>query len=243
MTSPSDVWVQSVCATDMWGQVYGQYGLGPNWALVGSGWAGLGRTCGKLWRCHVMAVGSTGLRPQLTGVSAAHGGPGGAGPWTADRSTVDRVHPPSLRRGPCAPSVLAGGRRGGCSPIFPAAVLLPTASSLRASCGSAGVRLGRGKASSRCGDCVGGVKVAVKASQGAGHDERRLELHRRAGMVRVLRHRPILWCVWATLCSSGHVGQVEGSSRASGGFGHGGGLLQPWRRSGARGQVTAAGYR
>ena len=66
------------------------------------------------------------------------------------------------------------------------------------------------------------VKVAVKASQGAGHGERRLELHRRAGMVRVLRHRPILWCVWATLCSSGHVGQVEGSSRTSSGFGHGG---------------------
>ena len=77
-----------------------------------------------------------------------------------------------------------------------------------------------------------GSKWRPELPQGAGHGERRLELHRRAGMVRVLRHRPILWCMWATLCSSGHVGQVEGSSRASGGFGHGGGLLRPWRRSG-----------
>ena len=40
----------------------------------------------------------------------------------------------------------------------------------------------------------------------------------------VLRHRPILWCAWVTQRSNGHVGQVEGSSRASGGFGHGGGF-------------------
>jgi len=40
----------------------------------------------------------------------------------------------------------------------------------------------------------------------------------------VLRHRPILWCALATQRSNGHVGQVEGSSRASGGFGHGGGF-------------------
>ena len=41
-------------------------------------------------------------------------------------------------------------------------------------------------------------------------------------MVRVQRHWPVLWCAWASQCSNGHVGQVEGSSRASGGFGHGG---------------------
>ena len=43
-------------------------------------------------------------------------------------------------------------------------------------------------------------------------------------MAWVQRHWPVLWCAWASQCSSGHVGQVEGSSRASGGFGHGGGL-------------------
>ena len=44
------------------------------------------------------------------------------------------------------------------------------------------------------------------------------------GKARVLRHRPFLWCAWATQCSSEHVGQVERSSRGSGDFGHGGSL-------------------
>jgi hypothetical protein len=65
-----------------------------------------------------------GCGPRL----AVYGGPSDAGPWTADWSTVDRVHPSSPRRGPCTPGARAGARRGGCSPIFPAAVLLPTVS-------------------------------------------------------------------------------------------------------------------
>ena len=48
----------------------------------------------------------------------------------------------------------------------------------------AGVRLGRGIVPSHRSDCDDGVKVAAKASQGAGHGERRLKLHRRAGMAR-----------------------------------------------------------
>jgi hypothetical protein len=65
--------------------------------------------------------------------------------------------------------------------------------------------------------------VAAKASRSTDQGERRLEHHWRVGKVRGLRHRPFLWCVWATQCSSEHVGQVEGFSRASGGFGHDGG--------------------
>jgi hypothetical protein len=38
----------------------------------------------------------------------------------------------------------------------------------------AGVRLGWGNASLGHGDCVCGIKVATRASQGAGHGERRL---------------------------------------------------------------------
>ena len=52
------------------------------------------------------------------------------------------------------------------------------------------------------------------------------------GVAQVQRHRPDLWCARASQCSSGHVGQVEGSSGALSGFGHGGGLLRPWQRSG-----------
>jgi hypothetical protein len=70
----------------------------------------------------------------------------------------------------------------GFSPASPAAVLLPAVSSLVNPRGGAGVQLGRGKASPGHGDCVGGVKVAARASQGAGHGERWLELHRCAGM-------------------------------------------------------------
>jgi len=95
------------------------------------------------------------------------------------------------------------------------------AASLR---GGAGVRLGRGKTSLGHGDYVCGVKVVAKAPQGAGHGERRLELHRRAGNSAGLRHRLILWCAWATQHSNGYVWQGEGSSRGSGGFGHDGGF-------------------
>jgi hypothetical protein len=60
-------------------------------------------------------------------MAAVYGGPSDAGPWTAEWSTVDRVHPSPPRRGPGTPGARVGGRRGGCSPIFPAAVLLPAA--------------------------------------------------------------------------------------------------------------------
>jgi len=56
---------------------------------------------------------------------AVYGGPSDAGPWTADWSTVDRVHPSSPRRGPRTLGARVGGRRGGVFPYFPAAVLLP----------------------------------------------------------------------------------------------------------------------
>ena len=84
--------------------------------MVGLGWAGLGWSLAR----HVACCGattsrpwaSTGLWSSTVGVSVAHGGPRGAGPWTADRSIVVRVHPSSLRRGPCAPSSRVCGRRG-----------------------------------------------------------------------------------------------------------------------------------
>ena len=47
----------------------------------------------------------TGLRFRAVGVSVAHGGPRDAGPWTVDRSTVDRVHHLFPRLGPRAPSI------------------------------------------------------------------------------------------------------------------------------------------
>ena len=55
----------------MWGQVNGQYGLGPNWALVGSGWAGLGQADPDTW--HAVMLPRRGRGPLLGFVhSAAH---------------------------------------------------------------------------------------------------------------------------------------------------------------------------
>ena len=116
--SPSDVWARSVCATDMWGQVNGQYGLGPNWALVGLGWACLGRAGPDTWRAVALPRRSRGLLL-------------GCGPqaW----STVDASsRSMDLRQGPwwtksisllslCgsrAPSAWACGRRGEVFPCF-----------------------------------------------------------------------------------------------------------------------------
>ena len=78
MTSASDVLAQSVCPTDMWGQVNGQrrsvngqYGLGLNWALMGSGWAGLGRADSDTW--HAVTLPRHGRGPLLGFVhSMAH---------------------------------------------------------------------------------------------------------------------------------------------------------------------------
>ena len=163
-------------------------------AGFGPVWARLTRTRGVLWRCHVTALGLHWAvvfgcgRERGSRWTQVHG------PWTADRSTVVRVHPSSLRRGPCAPSSRVCGRRGEKSSVSPAAVLSPAASSLVSPRGGVGVQLRRGILSSCRGDCDGGVKVAAKASQGAGHGERRLEHNRRAGVARVQRHRPGLWC-------------------------------------------------
>jgi len=81
-----------------------------------SGWAGLGQAWPAMWRAMVLPRHSRGPLlghgPWLAGMGVAHGGPRGAGPWTADRSTVVRVHPSSLRRGPCAPCSCVCGQRG-----------------------------------------------------------------------------------------------------------------------------------
>jgi hypothetical protein len=125
----------------------------------------------------------TGPRVQAVGVSTAHGGPMFMvhGSQTSLRWTestlhllgavhVHRVHTRVTDEGEVRCFSCGGA---------------PTSSELAVSpYGGAGVRLGRGKTYLGHGDCVGGVKVAARASQGASHGERRLELHRRAGMVR-----------------------------------------------------------
>ena len=66
MTSASDMWVQSVRATDMTCGARSmvnidQSTVNMDWVSNGlwraSGWARSGRTRGKLWRCHVTAMG------------------------------------------------------------------------------------------------------------------------------------------------------------------------------------------
>ena len=68
MTSPTDKWVQTVRATDMWGRVNGhhwpvngQYGLGLKRALAGSGWAGLGWAGPDTWHAVVLPRHCHGL--------------------------------------------------------------------------------------------------------------------------------------------------------------------------------------
>ena len=94
---------------------------------------------------------------------------------------VDQVHRLfSLVRLTCT-ELTHGWSARGCSPIFfrggaPVGGERPVSPR-----GSAGVRLERGKASLGHGDCICGVKGAATASQGVGHSDRRLKLHRRAG--------------------------------------------------------------
>ena len=145
---------------------------------------GLGRSGPGTWHTVTLPRHGRGLLLGCGPWLAVYGGPSDAGPWTADWSTVDRVHPSSPRRGPCTPGARAGGRRGG---VFPCSLPggLHAGGELAVSPrGGAGVRLGRGIVPSHRSNCDGGVKVAAKASQGAGHGERRLKLHRRAGMAR-----------------------------------------------------------
>ena len=101
----------------------GRVRTGPVGLRVGPVWAGPGRAV------HVARCDAATSRPwALTGpwsMAAVYGGLSGAGPWTTDWSMVDRVHLSPPRRGPGTSGARAGGRRGGCSPAFPTAALLP----------------------------------------------------------------------------------------------------------------------
>ena len=113
--------------------------------------------CGSLW---------TSAHGPWT-YSRAHGGPSPPS-LLPDLAHVHRAHAWAVGEGGCSPVFFRGGAPiGGERPVSPR--------------GSAGVRLERGKASSGHGDCVCGVKGAARASQGVGHGDRRLKLHRRAG--------------------------------------------------------------
>ena len=124
------------------------------WAQVGPVWAELGRTCGKLWRCHIVVVGHHwamvyGLRSTVDQEALVHGPQTGLR-WTESTlllSGVVLVHRVHAR--------VAG--EGGCSPVSPAAVFLPAVSSLVSLYGGAGVQLGRGKASLGHSDHDAGV--------------------------------------------------------------------------------------
>ena len=165
--------------------------------MVSSGWAGLGRALAHHVACCGAATSrpwaSTGLWSSTVGVSVAHGGPRGAGPWTTYRSTVSestlhlsgvvhvhRVHACVAGEG-SLPCCLAG--------VFPSATCSPASC-----CNGSGVQLRWRKASPCHGDCNGGVRTTDGASYVIGHGERRLELNRHAGVARVQRHRPGLWC-------------------------------------------------
>ena len=140
-------------------------------------------------------------------------------------SMVDQVHPSPLSLwSTCTGCMGMWPARGGVSPVSyrdgaPAGGELTVSPR-----GGAGVRLGRGKASLGHGDCVSGVKVAARASPRCWPRRAAARAPPACGNGAGLRHRLVLWCVWATQRPNGHVGQVEGSSRASGGFGHGGAL-------------------
>ena len=146
----------------------------------GLGRSGLGRA--KHVACYEAATSRPWARIGLWSTAVVYGGPIAAGPWTTDWSTVDRVHPSPPRRGPGTPGARAGGRRGGVFPYSLPGGLHASGELAVSPHGGAGVRLGRGIVPSHRCDYDGGVKVAAKASQGAGHGERRLKLHRRAGM-------------------------------------------------------------
>ena len=199
-------------------------GLGPNWALVGSGWAGPTRTRGTLRRCHVTTMGlywalSTAcLTPCGSRWTSAHG------PWTYGRA----------HGGPSPPSLLPGSahvHRAHARVVGEG--VFPCFRSRRCS----RRRRAPGEPPWQCWCPIGegkgfpGSRRLRLWGQGGGQSFPRCWPQRSVaqappacGKARVLRHRPLLWCAWATQCSSEHVGQVEGSSRASGGLGHGGGL-------------------
>ena len=178
VTSASDVWVQSVYATDRWVRSTvngdrstvntGRVQTGPG---QGSGWAGLGRTDPDTWHAvvqprhvHGLLLGC-GLRFTVDLGVLVHGPQTGLR-WTESTLRlpgVVQVYPVHLRvtsEGEVLCFSRGGAPAGGELAVSP--------------CGGAGVRLGRGKTSPGHGDCVCGVKVATRAPQGAGHGERRL---------------------------------------------------------------------
>jgi hypothetical protein len=187
MTSPTVRWVPRLGVTDMWGQVNGQHltgqrstRVGSKLGRLGSGWAGLGRAGPNTWRAVAQPRHGHGL---LLGFahSTAHT------VWL----TVDQkapVHGPliGLRwTRSTLPSFSLWSMCTGCTRGLPARGVFPCFSRGCAFAGGelageprggAGVQLGRGKASPGHGDYVGGVEVAARASQDAGHGERRLEL-------------------------------------------------------------------
>ena len=174
------------------------------------GRAGLGTWHAVVLPCHSHGpLLGCGLR------LAVHGGLRSAGPWTADWSTVDRVHHSFLGHGLRATGSCAGGRRGGCSPVSPTVVLLPAASLLVSLRGGASAQLTRVEAPPSLGVFVGGVNVACGVPWCAGHgggfpgttaaSRRWLRPQRGVSVVRVsftrlLRAR---WCSSAALAASG----------------------------------------
>ena len=92
--------------------------------------------------------------------SRAHGGPSPPS-LLPDLAHVHRAHAEVVGEGGCSPVFFRGGAPvSGERPVSP--------------CGSAGVRLERGKASLGHGDYVSGVKGRPELPQGVGHGDRRL---------------------------------------------------------------------
>ena len=132
---------------------------GLRWA---SGWAGLGRTRGKLWRCHVTAVG-------LYWASSTARGRGRGSRWTRWCWSMD------LRQGPwwTKSTVISLGsalvhRVQGCAaqlappPLFLPRRAPPATYSPASFRSGASAQLAWGKAPSGFGDCDGGVGATAR---------------------------------------------------------------------------------
>jgi len=142
----------------------GRVSNGPWWARVGPVWAGLTQTRGKLWRCHVVAVGLHWA--VVFGYGREHGSR-----WTKRRWSMDLGQGPwwtesiviSPRLGSCAPGV---GLRCSTRPLlcFFHGMLPPATCSPVSSRNGSGVQLRWGKASPCHGDYNGGVRTTDGAS-------------------------------------------------------------------------------
>ena len=166
LTSASDVWVQRVCAANMWGQVNGQYVPGLKWALVGLGRAGVGRA-EHVARCDAATSrpwALIGLRPQHGSHRVAHGGPALLVHGPKAGSMVDRAH----RHFSSARLMCTGCRATLLTlPLFLCffhGALLPATCSPASSRNGSDLQLRWGKASLCHGDCNGGVRATDGAS-------------------------------------------------------------------------------